>query len=406
MAQALPSSSLFTRPTGKPSASPASRGLFKPPAQADKPQADTLQANSPQANTPQADASPARRGVGGPRDWFKTTAVPQETPAAATSKPGLSNSAQQTALNSARQAALAALPGPLAAAFNHVWQVVDDSTAQEQMLKLLNQGKLTQGEGRKVVERLQELTSETRAEGMEGAVLTRQTLALLTDPDQSVFQGMRSTCGAANVQRQVAENPPLLLELVEGLSDTTGKATLPTGFDLQRVAGSHQEDGSGRDLVNRLLQSSLMAAAGAGRGVYDFETGCFGEDPTPGLKPLEMAALTAAVAGTDQVVVTHDSKSTRAIREILSQAPEGKTFQCGLSWRGMDGKAKESRNHMLLFTGLRDGQVSFFDPETHSQGQMSLGDFLYKTQFVLLSTDQIEGYSLPEDNTFRVSLSQ
>lgn len=381
MTQILPTASWFTRPTGKPGPARTSDGLFKPPA-------------------PSSGSAPAST----PRDWFKTSPVAEESPVSAVSVEAVDRSA----LNSARQAALAALPGHLAAAFQHVWQVLDASApAQKQLLNLLEQGKLTQNDGQKaVVERLQELTGEARAEGIDGATLTHQTVALLADPDQNVFQGMRSTCGAANVERQVAENPPLLLEMVEGISDVTGIATLPTGIVLQRVTGSHQEDDSGRDLVNRLLQSSLMAAAGASRGAYDFTTGCFGQDPTPGLKPLEMAALTAAVAGTDQVVVLHNGKSTRAVREILSQAPQGTSFQCGLSWRGLDGKAKESRDHMLLFQGLHEDQVSFFDPETHTQGQMSLGDFLYKTQFILLSADQVEGHTIPEDNLYRVSLSQ
>lgn len=369
------SSSWFRPQPVKTTPPPSASDLFKP------------QPSSPQ---PKTDS---------PSDWFRATpavepaSVPQPPPA----------SLETVTLNSAQQAVVAALPGPLGAAFAHVFAGLESlPQAQSQMLGLLEQGKLTQDQGQgSVVERLQQLTTEERAPGVDGWQLTQQSIALLANPDQGVFQGMRSTCGAANVQRQLAEQPAVMMELVENLSDRQGVAQLPTGARFERVPNSAAEDGSGRDLLNRILQSSLMAVAGAQRGPYDFATGCFGDDPVPGLKPLEMAVLTAATSGKDQVVVIHDGQSTRQLREILGQLPAGTSVQCGLSWRGMDGTSPNSRDHMLLLTGLEEGTVRFFDPESQAQGQMPLHDFLFKTQFILLPHELVEGRDIPEDNLYR-----
>ncbi|MBS2038635.1 hypothetical protein JST97_26885 [bacterium] len=268
-----------------------------------------------------------------------------------------------------------ALPGALGALYGSVLSVLSDSAQGAQQLQCLaDRGRLSQA----TLQNLSELTQKPRAAGLDGAALTRETVAILSGPDQNIWQGNRFTCGATNVERQLAEDPERFTALVENLSGLQGKIYLTSGAPLSRVEGSQSDDGSGRNSTDRLIQSSLMAAAGAARGPYEVATDRFANDKDGGgLKIAEIAALTALTQSQPQVVIAYDSKSARATQELLSKLEPGETFQAAMTnWEGKD--------HMLLLQGCQDGQITYFDPADHAQHTIGMRDFLWKTQFLVL----------------------
>lgn len=334
---------------------------------------DRVKPNRPELGLPSREPQPVENG---PVDQ-----APEPRPA----KPQYSLSS----LNAAQKAASAALPATAAVALNQVWGAMEGQTvSQGHLLGLLESGTLGQTfEGRTVVESLGELTTESRAQGMDGAVITRETVAMLADPNEYVAQGKVRTCGATNIQRQLASEPARYAYLVEDLTEADGA----TRDGLARNDSSLAYDDSDRNLTNRLVQGALMSAAGGpAHGQYNGETDRFA-DGGAGLQLLEVASLTGHLEGNRQGVVIHNTPSTYALREMISEMPEGETFQAAVSWNGVD--------HLLLVTGHNEGEIQYYNPDQFDQrtGSMPMHEFLFKTQAVILEQDQIEGLKLPQE---------
>ena len=294
----------------------------------------------------------------------------------------------QQAAQTAIAATIPALPAPLAAAYQAVLSVLSDSpSGPAQLAQLLEQGKLNEP----TLENLQNLTQQPRAAGLDGAALTRETVAILSAPDQNIWQGDRFTCGASNLERQLAESPEPFTSLIANLSGPEGKAQLLSGFTLQRPDGALNDDGSGRNSTDRLVQSSIMATAGAARGDYDVSRDRFGEDKDPGLKIGEIAALTALAQNQPQVVIKYDSKSAPAAQSLIAQLKPGENFQTAMTnWEG--------KEHMLLFQGSNEGVASYFDPADHAQHMIPLHKFLWKTEYLVLPQNIAERVSFPAES--------
>ena len=292
-------------------------------------------------------------------------------------------------LNSAQNAALAALPAPAAAALRNVWNVVDSSAdSKQQLLELLEEGTLAASDQEQsVAERLRSLTSRERAPGFDGQSLTMQTIALLAEPDEFTTQGNRFTCGAANLQCQLAENPALLSKAIDELSDPEGSLELSPGILLSRPFGTQADDGSGRNEVNRLLQGSLMKLASAS-GDYDGSIDRFADGST-GLKPLEIAKATSLLKGKEQGVLLHNGDTYKVFHQLVKDTPEGESFQVGASWEGQD--------HMLLYLGQEEGKAKFFDAQSSDTLELPMADFLFKCQFAILPKERLQGIQVPED---------
>ena len=323
-----------------------------------------------------------------PQDGFQASqpillfqpALPMEAPKA---QPRM-----QSATQSAVAAALAALPAPMAAAYQSVLSVLSDSpNGPAQLAHLLEKGKLTDS----TLENLQSLTQQPRAAGLDGAALTRETVAILSAPDQTIWQGDRFTCGASNLERQLAENPETFTSLVANLSNHQGKAQLPSGFILERPDGALSNDGSGRNSTDRVVQSAIMATAGSARGEYHVSRDRFGEDQEPGLKIGEIAAMTALAQNEPQVVIKYDSKSAKAAQSLISQLKPGESFQTAMTnWEG--------KEHMLLFQGANEGVASYFDPAAPAQHMIPLHKFLWKTEYLVLPQTIAERVSFPAES--------
>lgn len=283
---------------------------------------------------------------------------------------------QETGLSTAQQAAVALLPGPAQAAFAEIWKFAPNLTV------LLDKGVLDDHDGEKtVVERLHDLSAKPRGAGLDGGDLTLQTINVLADPD-SVHQGKAFSCGAANVERQLVETPTFV-KIVDDLTSPQGKAP----FELQRVPGTEDDDGTGRNDLNRVLQGALMTAANP---AYDAVQDT---SPTgPGLKPLEIAAVTARAFEEDQAVVIHDGGTHDEFVRIFNQARPGETFQVGASWNG--------KEHMLLYLGQENGTARFFNADEARAAEMPVADLLFKTQFAIFPEHYMEGAQLPDDAVY------
>ena len=297
-------------------------------------------------------------------------------------------------LNWAQQAALDKLPPIAANALHHVWDVVGANSARAQLLELLEKETLPKtDQGQTVAESLQKLTTSSRGYGIDPEALTRQSVALLAQPARFTNQGINTyTCGAANLQYELTENPARLARFIEDITDQDGAMTLPGGETFVRPEGAEQEDNSGRNSLNRLIQSTLMNYAGSSRGPYNPSTDTFA-DGEHGLKILEVARTAALLDGEPKVVVHHNGGSSKEFHRIMKSSKPDETFQVGVSWNDQD--------HLLVFTGQKDGQANFFNAQDSTTGSMAMDDFLYKTQFAVFSADKIEGAELPEDSIYR-----
>ncbi len=335
--------SIFQKPAAKPTGSP-----FRPPA------------------------------AGGPKDGFQASgqvaAFKPPTTLSAPEQTAKSQATNSLAASGQSSAALAALGTPSAALYVAIQNLVSDTpTGAQQLQQLLEQGKLSSG----TLENLNSLTRQARAAGLDGVQLTRETVAILSGPDQNIWQSDRFTCGATNLERQWADQPESFTKIVANLTGMDGKTTLVSGFTLARAEGSAQADGSGRTSVDRVLQSSIMASAGAGRGHYDVSSDRFSNDQGGGLKIAEISSMTALSQNASQLVIAYDSKSAKATQDLIGKLHPGESFQTAMTnWEGKD--------HMLLFQGTRDGSAVYFDPADHAQHTVPLRDFLWKTQYLVL----------------------
>jgi hypothetical protein len=298
-------------------------------------------------------------------------------------------------LSSAQSVAMAMLPAPAAASLQEVWSVLDGAEdSRAQLLDLLGQGTLGQKDGDlTVAEHLHSLTEKPRASGFSGTVLTKQTIALLAEPEKSVFQGeKRYTCGAANMQHQLSESPALLARIVDELSDPEGSLEAVPGVELERPIHAEADDGSGRNSINRLLQGALMnVAAGESNGPYDALTDRFANGEAA-LESRQIAQVTADLTGHDQTVVLHDSGTSKEFHRLFKSLPKDQTFQVGAYW--------EEQDHMLLCLGQEDGQVEFFNPQTSKTDSMPVDDFLFKTQLAIFPAQFLDGFEFPEDAAY------
>lgn len=297
-------------------------------------------------------------------------------------------------LKSAQSAALAALSPNAAVALKEVWDAVASSkSGHSQLLELLENGTLGQNDGNSsVVEQLRDLASTPRASGFDNQALTSQTVALLADPESSIFQGEdRYTCGAANLQHMLTDQPSLLIQTVEGLSSPEGIAPLAAGAEMKRPANTSQDDGSGRNDVDRLLQGALMSFAGENKGAYDVLSDTF-SNGEKALRSLEIARAVAHIQGEDQAVLAHDSSTSKMFHKLVKETPPGERIQIGAYW--------EEQDHMLLLLEQVDGQAKFFNPQTKSISTMPVDDLLYKAQLAIFPATRVEGYEAPPEKLY------
>ncbi|MGE5706975.1 MAG: hypothetical protein ACM3YO_01475, partial [Bacteroidota bacterium] len=139
---------------------------------------------------------------------------------------------------------------------NLLWYCQSDAAASAALASLLTDRKLTPA----VMNELGALVQSPMAQGLDRGQIIKETLLQLNDP-MLVDQGTRSTCTAAVVQYlAIKQQPDRYVAMIAGLVSPSGQAKLPSGETLNRV-GSLSSDGTGRSMVDQLVQNALMTYA-------------------------------------------------------------------------------------------------------------------------------------------------
>ena len=304
------------------------------------------------------------------------------SPPSKVDKTELRASVPTIAMSTAQQAAVANLGPAVGASVMNVWSVLSDQgETKENFLQLLDQGTLAESNGDKTTAQyLENLSARPRAHGLEPDQTTAETINMLADPEDTIYQGTSATCAVANLQYQLSEDAPNFAKFVDGLTSPSGVAQFPSGNRIERRDDSLVEDLSHRSPTNRVIQSSLMNQASIHRGTYYTEEDIF-DDGSKGLDVREMCRQTEIATGVKHGFITHDGESTKAIRKLVTETPEGETFQAGMSWN--------DSNHMLLVTQVKDDEVTYFNPQGESS-KLPLGKFLFKTQFIMMPEERLQ----------------
>ncbi|NDD28553.1 MAG: hypothetical protein EB084_09850 [Proteobacteria bacterium] len=235
-------------------------------------------------------------------------------------------------------------------------------SVQHDLARLAQTGALDKRDanGDDLLSNLHQLTTQPMAPGVDRDVVLAQTIAHLAAPGRTMSQGSKLTCGAATVSYQLARSRPAeYARLVCGLTWTQGQVRLDSSAVARRLPNALTDDGSGRSVVERIVQSSLMevAASGSDKHYEALADGFFdtrGQMVQTGLYPAELAQLESAVGtGRYTVVETPDQQAVMKALDGKQMAP------VALKWDGGD--------HWVLAQGVSDGRVYFRNPHGHRE---------------------------------------
>lgn len=206
-----------------------------------------------------------------------------------------------------------------------------------------------------VVAQLRALSTQPLAEGIDRRTLIATALRELADPER-IAQGDRHTCAAAVVQAKLAQDDPAeYLRLVAGLASPSGQVTLANGETMRRPPD--WRPGGGRLLTSDLMQPAFMQYA---TGSYDMatDTRATAEGRGKGLYAAEQSRLLSAVSGVERATVFgNDPAVLDAMHRALAQ---GHGVPVVIRIRARDTGAL--KGHSVLVEAMRDGQVTFLDP--------------------------------------------
>lgn len=206
-----------------------------------------------------------------------------------------------------------------------------------------------------VLAQLKTLATQPLAEGIDRRTLIATLLSELADPER-IAQGDRHTCAAAVVQAKLAQDDPAeYLRVVAGLASPAGRVTLANGDVLRRHADWRVA--GGRSLSSDLLQPAFMQYA---TGTYDVrsDTRATANGRGKGLYAAEQSRLLSAVSGTASVSVFGNGPQVLdAMQRALDQ---GHDVPVVIKIRDRD--TGQLQGHSVLVEAIRDGQVTFLDP--------------------------------------------
>ncbi len=216
-----------------------------------------------------------------------------------------------------------------------------------------------------VLEAVDAFSRSPVAEGLDAEQLAAEAAVALARPSQAIFQGDQYTCGATALEYWLAREQPLaFVETARALASPVGEAVLPSGFPIQRDESSLEQDTSGRNGLDRLMQSALMAAARIVEG------------SGAGLSGLQMAVLTGLVQGQDHALAVADEETAPRLLQTMEQAPDSSRFPVGLDWNGTD--------HVVLVEDVKAGQVEFFNSQGPALQTMAVAEFQQRLAFALI----------------------
>lgn len=173
---------------------------------------------------------------------------------------------------------------------------------------------------------------------------------------ESMDQGLHPhMCVPAILSEYMAQSQPEdFLELVGDLASPEGEASTVSGAKLFRIEDALEDDGTDRNLLERLLQAAIFdgaeRAAGALKGKYSSLNHSVDGHPAEGLGTWQTAEMLKQLTGDDTWSVSDPSLST------LDRACEDSPVPLVL-------KTSEGRGHQMLLIDMDDHQVKLRDPE-------------------------------------------
>ena len=144
-----------------------------------------------------------------------------------------------------------------------------------ELMALLASGRLhdTDTRGATLLDNLVTMATQPLAKGFDSAWLRGQMIGQLVtqtaNPDR-IEQGAQGTCTATTIQWGLATHAPAeYARLVSGLLQPEGVVAMRSGAMLERPAGIHMNDSSGRAEVSRVFQAAVMDYANGPLVHYD-----------------------------------------------------------------------------------------------------------------------------------------
>lgn len=199
------------------------------------------------------------------------------------------------------------------------------------------------------------LKTRPLAPGIDRQKLVEQVEQDVEHPE-SIDQGLHPhMCVPAVLQGFLAETQPQeYVELVGELASPEGEATTLSGDKLFRIEDALLDDGTDRNLVERLLQAAIFdgaeRAAGALKGSYSSLNHSSNGEPAAGLGTWQTTEMLKDLTGDESW-----EKANPGIKTLDEAAEEGPV--------PVVLKTGQGRGHQMLLTEVEDGLVELRDPE-------------------------------------------
>lgn len=199
------------------------------------------------------------------------------------------------------------------------------------------------------------LATRPLAPQFERRELLTQVKEAVEQPD-TVDQGLHPhMCVPAALQSFMAQTQPEdFIELVGDLASPDGEAETVSGDTLFRIEDALLDDGTGRNLMERLVQAAIFdgaeRAAGSLRGSYSSHDHTVGDRPAQGLGTWQTTEMLKNLTGDDSW-----SKANPSIATLDKAADNGPV--------PVVVKTGPGRGHQMLLLEVDDGLVELRDPE-------------------------------------------
>lgn len=207
----------------------------------------------------------------------------------------------------------------------------------------------------KVNPALNRLRIQPFAPGINRDELVSQVEEALENPDK-VDQGLHPhMCVPAVLQSYLAQtDPEEFVELVGELASPEGVAETASGHSLFRIEDSLLDDGTDRNLMERLVQAAIFdgaeRAAGALRGSYSSLNHTHDGVQASGLGTWQTQEMLRQL--TNDPTWTKSNPDSTVLDRACDEEPIPVVLKTG-----------KGRGHQMLLTDITDGVVTLRDPE-------------------------------------------
>lgn len=268
--------------------------------------------------------------------------------------------AQVQVQNSTRQAQLSTLRQDYA----HQPAVLRDLDSLEQSGRFF----VPDDQGRTALDYVTAYRSSSPTLGIDKERATRELLAELAVPGRN-SQNNHGTCAATTIQYlHATERPADYARVVTGLLSPSGRTSLANGTRFDRNATALPDDHSGRKLIDRIYQASMMDFANGPGAVYDNAgSGTSrhnnGKDMGDGLTNGEIRqALSAVLNERYDIARSHHTPLAPRVfqQHIERQLQDGKRLLVAMVWDENPGA--RDRSHAVAVERLEGDYVVLRNP--------------------------------------------